>query len=675
MAKEEKLRKIHAEAIKAFDVIQKTQRDERMQCLQDRRFATIAGAQWEGTLGEQFENKPKLEMNKTNLAVTRVFSEYRNNKISAMFTSKEGNEYDDLADTCAGLFRADEQDSQGDEAYDNCFEEGSMGGFGAFRMRSDYEDDEDDENEKQRILFEPIYDADTSVFFDMSAQRYDKSDANYAFVMIAKTPEAYEEEYGESPSSLYKTIHQTYFDWFSPRVVYVAEYYKLEEKTETIHIFEGMMGESEKVNHDALTEEKLIELTDRGFKEVRTRKIKRKKVHKYIIDGARVIEDCGIIAGKYIPIIPFYGKRWYIDNVERCSGIVRYVKDAQRLKNMQISKLAEISAKTSYEKPIFTPEQVAGHEQRWSEDDVKNYPYLLINPVMDSNGNSVNQGAADYVRPPNVPATLAALIQLSDTDMNDILGNQQAGEQVVSNISGKAIEMIQNRLDMQSFIYVSNFAKTIKHAAKVWLSMASEVYVEDGRKMKSIGTQEEVNYVKLNEPTISEEGELKYKNNLSEAKMDIAVDVGPSSSSRKASVVRALTGMMQIATDPSDVKVLGAAALMNMEGEGLGDIRKYYRKQLLRMGVVTPTKQEEQELIAEMQNQQPDPQAQYLQAAAAEAQAKSMKAQADTALAMAKAEETKAKTEETLTNLTRQGREHIISTAKQLNEMTRGQIE
>ncbi|MFA5040019.1 MAG: portal protein [Bdellovibrionales bacterium] len=672
MSKEEKLRQIHTEAIKAFDIIQKVQRDERMQCLQDRRFATIPGAQWEGTLGEQFENKPKIEVNKANLAVKRIFSEYRNNKISAMFTSKEGDEYDDLADTCAGLFRADEQDSQGDEAYDNCFEEGCMGGFGAFRLRSDYEDDEDDENEKQRILFEPIYDADTSVFFDLNAKRYDKSDGVYAFVMIAKTPEAYEEEFGEFPSSLYKTIHQRYFDWFSPEVVYVAEYYKFEEKTETIHIFEGMMGESEKYKHSDLTEEKLIELNDRGFKEVRTRKIKRKKVHKYIIDGARVIEDCGIIAGKYIPIIPFYGQRWFIDNVERCAGAIRYVKDAQRLKNMQISKLAEISSKTSYEKPIFTPEQVAGHEQRWSEDDVKNYPYLLINPVMDSNGNSVNQGATDYVRPPNVPATLAALIQLSDTDMNDILGNQQAGEQVVSNISGKAVEMIQNRLDMQSFIYVSNFAKTIKHAAKVWLSMASDIYVEDDRKMKSIGTQEEINYVKLNEQVFDEEGTIKRKNDLSEAKMDISVDVGPSSSSRKASVVRALTGMMQITTDPSDVKVLGAAALMNMEGEGLGDIRKYYRKQLLRMGVVTPTKQEEQDLIAEMQNQQPDPQAQYLQAAAQEAQAKSMKAQADTALAMAKAEETKAETEETLTNLTRQGREHIINTAKQINEMTMG---
>lgn len=675
MTKEEKLQKIHREAVADFDRIQQVLRDERMQCLQDRRFATIAGAQWEGSLLEQFENKPRIEMNKVNLAITRIYSEYRNNRISAIFTSKEGSEYDELADTCAGLFRADEKDSQAEEAYDNCFDEGVAGGFGAFRLRAEYEDEEDEENEKQRIRFEPIYDADTSVFFDLDAKRYDKSDAKYAYVMIAKTPEAYKEEFGEDPASLHKTIHQRIFDWFSPKVVYIAEYYKLEEKSVTIHIFEGLMGETEKYNAEDLTDEKISELTSRGFKEVRTRKVKKKKVHKYIIDGVRVLDDCGVIAGKCIPIVPFYGKRWFIDNVERCAGVVRYAKDAQRLKNMQLSKLAEISALTSYEKPIFTPEQVAGHEDRWAKDNVKNYPYLLLNPIVDQNGNSVGQGAVDFVRPPTVPPTLAALTQLADVDMNDILGNQQAGEQVVSNISGKAVEMIQSRLDMQTFIYVSNLSKTIKRGAEVWLSMASDIFVEQGRKMKVIGSQDEVDYVELLKPKINDEGEIEYDNDLSEAKFDISVDVGPSSSSRKSATVRALTGMMTLTSDPQDMKVLSAAALMNMDGEGLADIRKHYRKQLLRMGVITPTKQEEQELIAEMQNQQPDPQAQYLQAAAQEAQAKSMKAQADTALAMAKAEETKAKTEETLTNLTRQGREHIISTAKQLNEMTGGQTE
>jgi hypothetical protein len=56
-----------------------------------------------------------------------------------------------------------------------------------------------------------------------------------------------------------------------------------------------------------------------------------RKVHKYVLSGAKVLEDSGYIVGKHIPIIPVYGKRWFVDNVERCCGHVRLAKDAQRL--------------------------------------------------------------------------------------------------------------------------------------------------------------------------------------------------------------------------------------------------------------------------------------------------------------------------------------------------------
>ena len=99
-----------------FDKIQAAVRDVRIQCLSDRRFYSIPGAQWEGPVGEQFENKPRFEFNKTHLAVLRVVNEYRNNRITVDFVPKDGSQADELADTCDGLFRADEQDSGAQEA-------------------------------------------------------------------------------------------------------------------------------------------------------------------------------------------------------------------------------------------------------------------------------------------------------------------------------------------------------------------------------------------------------------------------------------------------------------------------------------------------------------------------------------------------------------------------------
>jgi hypothetical protein len=63
----DRLAKVHYRAITEFDRIQSALRDERLQCLQDRRFYSLAGAQWEGPLGEQFENKPKFEALVENL--------------------------------------------------------------------------------------------------------------------------------------------------------------------------------------------------------------------------------------------------------------------------------------------------------------------------------------------------------------------------------------------------------------------------------------------------------------------------------------------------------------------------------------------------------------------------------------------------------------------------------
>ena len=248
--------------------------------------------------------------------------------------------------------------------------------------------------------------------------------------------------------------------------------------------------------------------------------------------------------------------------------------------------------------------------------------------------------------------------------MQDLLGNQQGADKMVSNISGKAVEMIQQRLDMQTFIYMSNMAKAVKRSGEIWLSMAKDVFVEQGRKMKSMAASGAIESVELMRPVLSKDGELEYENDLSEAEFDIAVDVGPSSSSKRQATVRALTGMMQVTQDPETMQVLSAMAMMNMEGEGLSDVQQYFRGKLVRMGAVKATEQEAEQMSAEMQGQQPDPQAMYLMSAAKEAEAKAMKAQADTVLTVAKSEQTRAQTIETLTNVDATQQKAAIETAQ-----------
>jgi hypothetical protein len=400
---------LHEKAMEQFKTVQTTLKEEREQCKEDRRFCSIPGAQWEGDLSEQYENRPKFEVNKIQMSVNRIINDYRNNKIEGKFLPRNLKE-EELSDLCNGMFRADQNEPEAQEAYDNSFDEAVQGGFGAFRLRNDYEDEYDDENDHQKIYIEPIFDADITVFFDLDAKRQDKADAKYAFVLSSMSPEAFEDKYGdEDPATWPNTFYTNHgFDWYSPKVVYVAEYYAVEEKSETLIYFETITGEEEKHWLKDLEDEELERLTAIGTTETRRRKVKRKKVHKYIMSGNKILEDLGYIAGVNIPIVPVYGKRWYIENVERCMGHVRLAKDAQRLKNMQLSKLGEISSLSSVEKPILTPEQIAGHQKMWSEDNIKDFPFLLINPQTNEEGQIMATGPIAYTRPSSVPPALSS---------------------------------------------------------------------------------------------------------------------------------------------------------------------------------------------------------------------------------------------------------------------------
>lgn len=673
-SKDEMLRQIHSEAVAEFDDIQTAQRDERLQCLQDRRFYSVTGAQWEGPLGDQFAKKPRFEFNKVHLAVIRIINEYRNNRITVDFVPKDGTPDDDLADVCDGLYRADEKACTADEAYDNAFEEGVGGGFGAWRLRAEYEDEDDDENEQQRVRIEPIFDADNCVFFDLGAKRQDKSDAKRCYVLTPYPRKAYEAEFDDNPADWPRDITQQEFDWATPDIVWVCELYRIEEDSEVVHFFRGLDEEADDMRVPAadLAEDPEMrgELEAMGFREVRQKRIKRRRVHKYLMSGGKVLEDCGFLPGKCIPIVPFFGKRWVVDGIERCMGHVRLAKDAQRLDNMVKSWLAEMAARFDIEKPIFTPEQIAGHALMWAQDNVEKFPYLLINAITDENGQRMAAGPIGYTKAPNLPPAMAALAQIAEQALSDLLGNQQAGEQLQPNLSGKAVELIQNRLDMQVFIYMSNLAKAMKRSGEIWLSMMKDLIVEKERRMKTVDANGQAASVVMNRAAYDAEKAEEYvENDLGKANFEVDVDVGPSSSSRRAATVRALTGMMQLTQDPETLQVLNGLAMMNMEGEGISEARDYFRQKLLRLGVVKPNEAEREQMAAEQQGAQPSPQDQALLGMAEEAQANAAQARAKTVETIASADLKRAQTAKTLAEADSETNQQLLASTQALQDM------
>jgi hypothetical protein len=618
-----KWEEIHARAVKRFDAIWLVQQDERAECLDDRRFYSIRGAQWDDAWGQQFENAPRIEVNKTHKEIIRIFSDYRDNRISVDFRPDDEATDDETADALDGLYRADFEDC-GQEATDNAFEESVGGGMGAWRLRACYEDESDPDNDYQRINFEPITDADQRVFFDGDAKRQDKADAKFALVLNPMTEEAFKDAY---PDAVYTDFanwpRAMQFEWHVAETVYVAEYYEVEQKKTKKLTLIHPVNPDDKVLFDP-SEEDLADLEAQGWTISATRIVKKPKVTKYIISGAEVLSE-EVIPGPNIPVIVTYGKRWVVDNIERCAGHTRYAKDPQRVYNAQVSQLAEIASISPLEKPIFDPAQVAGLETQWAEGNIKRHPYSLARALRNEDGSIATAGQIGTVSPPTVPAALAALIQLSGQDIDALTGASDQSEQVPANVSAQAIQLVHNRADAKTFIYLDNFSKAVRRSGEVWLGMCSELYVEEGRKMQAVDQNGGRDFVALAQPTLTKDKRQIIANDFQNGKFRVLVDVGPSSQSRRDATVQSLVGMAGVIQDQELQGVLTSVALMNMDGEGLDDVQKWIRRKLVGQGVVTPTDEEKLEMQQEQQSAPPDPTAelvaakvQDLQASAAE---------------------------------------------------------
>jgi hypothetical protein len=628
---------VHERALKRMDAIWSVQQAERAECLDDRRFYSVRGAQWDDEVwANAFTNAPKLEINKTHKEVIRILSDYRNNRIAVDFRPKDEGD-DESADALDGLYRADWEEGYGDEAADNAFEEKVGGGMGGWRLRTIYEDETDPDNDSQRICREPITDADQRLFFDLSSRRQDKGDAKYAILLTPMDPEAYEEEYPEAAPADFPDIPVYNFQWVQPDSVTIAEYFEVTTEEVEKVILSNPVSDEEKTLLDA-DEQALTDLKALGWTITRTRKVKKPKVTKYVLSGMEVLKE-EEVCGPNIPLVVDYGKRWFVENIERCAGHVRYAKDPQRVYNAMVSQLGEAAGSSPHEKPIFDPEQVKGLENHWAEGNIKRHPYELAHVLRNEDGSIAQAGEIGHVSPTQVPQTVAALLQLAGQDIAEIIGATDQNEEVPANTSAQAIELVHTRADAKTFIYLDNHKKAMRRDGEIWLGMRAEIYIEEGRKLPVLDEQGNRDYVTIGQSVVTKSGAMKTLD-LATIKADVIVDIGPSSQTRKDATVRTLEGMALAAgdSDPQLKSALIGTAILNMDGEGIGDIRKWQRMRMVASGIVTPTDDEKEELAKAAQQKQPDPQADFLAAKTQEATASAFEKKAGGVLKVAQAQ-------------------------------------
>jgi len=637
--------------------------ETRLRAADDMLFAWVS--QWDdSTLGES-SLQYRGEFNVLRKAYRQIVADLRSNPIQIDFVPASESR-DDGADVLDGLYLTDDRANTTLESYDNAVSEAVVCGVGAWELYTEYASNRAG-IDHQVIRRRPVYEANNNCFWDPNAKRLDKSDANYVSILQAYSQDGYEdlveelcgEEYDDEEkesrsakkkrekaearnASSFAEPEQSYvFPWMGSGndLIYVASFYHRRKIKDKVITFTDPLGQPLVLRESDLSEV-MDELIDDGYEIVSTREIKRWEVRKYIASGEKILNgkvgkdgerEGEVIAGENIPVVPTYGERAFIEGEEHYEGITRLAKDPQRLRNFQLSYLADIVSRSPRPKPIFNPEQIQGFEFMYELNGAdNNYPYLLQNRT-DGNGTALPIGPVAVMPEQTIPQALMASIELSRQAVEDVANPGLPQDIADPDLSGKAVNALTNRLDQQSIVYQQNLKHAKRRDAEIYASMAVEVY--DAPREVTLtqpdGTTKKVKIMEMVQD--KETGELVALNDLTNTEYDVYAEIGPSYSSKKEQTIDQLTSMATAMAplDPAMAKMLMLQTLTLINGVNMDDIRDYARKQLVLSGAVEPQTPEEEQMLtqASQQQQAPDPNLVLAQAEMEKAKAAQMNAQ------------------------------------------------
>ena len=601
--------------------------EQRDKANEDMRFVNVVGGMWEGFLEDQFNDRTKLEFDIISNYIQRYIGQWNQSRVGVEYKANDRETSDEDADLINGIYRADFREFSGKMSIDNAVDEQATCGYGAFKLATKFVDEEDPENDHQRIEWRPVHNAYNSIYWDKAAKRIDKRDAVHCTELISFTPESFSKKYPDKdPVSAYHPNSRRFYNVDSAdaqsSLVYVAKRYEIKREEVNVFVYSNLLDGKVEVYSEE--DHKLIEeeLETNEFKNfLRKRKILKQSVYMTVFSGADILEKPRRVAGKYIPIIPVYGYHAYIDGCEWYRGLVRKLMDAARLYNMQISQLAEDSASTGQEIPIFDPSQMEGGiSELWADRNTK--PYLLARALRDNDGNIVAHGPTSYLKPSALDANSQSLLQIVPSFVAATTGGAPQ-DTIDPNASGKAINALQKREDLNTQAMFDNIANAIEWSGSVYESMAQEVYSEK-RSVNTIskdGTESTKELLKnvLDEKT----GRLTETNNLEGKKFRVYSDVGPQYDTLRQQTVDDLKSMLEVLRSQEGgqqyTDAIIATILENVTGVGLGPLKDIVRRNMLMQGIVKPETEQEQEMVAASQQPQGDPQAELVAAAAQQA--------------------------------------------------------
>lgn len=534
-------------------------RDNREDMASDFKF--LAGDQWPAQVRTEREadGRPMLTINRLPQFVKQVTNDIRQADLSIKVSPVDDESDPEMAKIYNGLLRQIQYQSSAKAVYSAAAEHQAGGGFGCFRICTQYIDDTVfDQEIRIKIIRNPL-----SAFWDPASVEPDRSDANWWAITETWPRKAFKAKYPgareESVSVPNTTTMDTIF-WHAADTVRIAEYWRkvptkkllaMLDSGETIDATEIQGAAEGAMLFDPQTGQPAAQI-------VRMRECETHKIECFLVSGTEVLEGPSPWPGKFIPIVPVIGAEVPLEEGTYRHGIVRFARDPQQLYNFYRTASAESIALAPKAPYKVTPKMIAKFKAQWDSANTKNRPYLLYEADPEAPG-----GAPMREHPPEHPVALATEAQLAQDDMKGTTGIYDASLGARSNeTAGVAIAQRQREGDVANYHYIDNLQRSLEHAGRILIDLIPKVY-DNERVIRILGDDDEEDFVPINKVMMAQDGMPVLLNDLSAARFDIRVTIGRSYTTRRMEAADALLEFAKAV--PNAIPVAGDLIAKNLD--------------------------------------------------------------------------------------------------------------
>lgn len=492
------------EALERFEAAQEAWSRIHSQYKEDLLFAN--GEQWDEKTARirSQEDRSMLNYNKLLTNIKYIVNNARMNTPGIICSPITDGASKNTARIFDGIIKYIQYNSNSKTVYANALKGVCAGGLGAFQVLA--EKDYDDET---GLVLKAIKDP-TTVFIDPDADRTCFEDMKYAFIINWMDKKQFKRQY---PDASADPLDDGAKNWFQKDKIQVAEYW-------------FKMG---------------------------------KKVCYAIITGSEVLTLVTNYQGKYIPIVYMTGEEYVIDDVREFKGIVRDVKDIQRLLNYAKSETADYLARSAKQQWLLSEAQLGNYKSIWDSNNIQQYNYLPYASSAD--------GAPRPIEPQVPPAALITAGQEADADLKASIGIRDPLHDVPGSQSGKAIGLQISEANVGIYNFYDSLKDGIQVLGKILVDLIPHYY-DEAKTIQIMGEDGQINPVKINQPYLENGAWTEHK--LASGKYTVRVSSGPSYESQRSETAERLSDL--VAKYPQMMQVAGDLIVKNLNFDGADEM-------------------------------------------------------------------------------------------------------